>query len=122
MLLVDEVGDKIADSLISYFNKDKNQIIIDRLVNYGLIFEALEIENTSGKLNNLSFVISGTFSDSRDYLKNIIQLNGGKNVSALSNKTDYLIAGENAGSKKTEKALSLKIPIISELDFKKMLE
>ena len=122
LLAVNDVGDKIVSSLMSYFNSDKNIAIIERLVDYGLVFENVDVKKTSNKLRDLSFVISGTFSVSRDHLRNLIDLHGGKNVSALSAKTNYLIVGENPGEKKKQKAFQLNIPVISELDLKKMLE
>lgn len=122
LLAVNEIGDKIATSLISFFKIQKNIAIIQRLVNYGLVFENIDIEKKSNKLTNLSFVISGTFSLSRDDLRGFIESHGGKNVSALSAKTNYLIIGDNPGEKKKEKASQLNIAMISELDLKKMLE
>ena len=80
------------------------------------------MKKASNKLNELSFVISGTFSSSRDGLRSLIESHGGKNISALSSKTNYLIIGTNPGARKTQTASQLNIPIISELDLKKMLE
>ena len=122
LLAVAEVGDKIATSLISFFNNQKNMSIINRLVDYGLVFENVDVKKTSNKLNDLSFVISGTFSFSRDELRRIVELHGGKNTSAVSTKTNYLIVGTNPGEKKMQKAIQLNIPMISELELKKMLE
>jgi DNA ligase (NAD+) len=80
-------------------------------------------EGQSEKLKGLSIIISGTFEKySRDELKEMIELNGGKNVSSISSKTNYLIAGENTGPSKLEKALKLKIPIISEEQFLELIK
>jgi len=117
---VEEIGDKIAESIVDWFSKDQNLQIIDRLKDHGLMFE-LKNEPKAGqteKLKGLSLIISGTFEKfSRDELKAMIELNGGKNVSSISAKTNYLIAGENIGPSKLEKAQKLKIPIISENEF-----
>ena len=81
------------------------------------------MSNTSDKLNGLTFVISGVFNKfSRDELKNAIEQNGGKNVSSVSSKTDYLIAGEKMGPGKLEKAKRLNIPIITEDEFIEMIK
>ena len=122
LLRVDEIGDKIAHSIIAYFSDSKNILLIDMLRESGLKFSIEKQKNTSNKLNNLSFVISGKFNVSREEIRMMINKNGGKHVSSLSNNTDYLLAGDNIGPKKKEKALSLAIPIISEIEFRKMLE
>ena len=114
---IDEIGVKIAESIVDWFSKNQHIELIERLKHYNLKFE---VENTpregsSEKLKGLSFVISGTFKNySRDELKADIELHGGKNVSSISPKTSYLIAGENIGPSKLEKATQLKIPIITE--------
>ena len=117
---VEEIGAKIAESVVDWFSKEENVLIIERLRDHGLIFESKN-EPKAGqteKLKGLSLIISGTFEKfSRDELKAMIELNGGKNVSSISAKTNYLIAGENIGPSKLEKAQKLKIPIISEEEF-----
>ena len=114
---VEEIGGKIAESIINWFNNDENRKLIDRLKNHGLNFEVSTIqkEGQTDKLKGLSILISGTFIKfTRDEIKNFIELNGGKNVSSISVKTNYLVAGENIGPSKLEKAQKLKIPVISE--------
>lgn len=122
---VDEIGDRIARSIIGYFSQETNIRILERLISYGLRFETgdAEKENISEKLKGKNFVISGTFSKySRDELKKLIELNGGHNLSAVSPNTSYLIAGEKTGPEKLRKAELLKIPIITEDDFTKMIQ
>lgn len=120
---VDEIGEKIALSVKSYFSNPQNIELIDRLMNIGLQFKIVEKENASNVLNGKSFVVSGVFSKySRDEIKKLIEDNGGKNVGSISAKTDYVLAGDNMGPAKLEKANKLGIPIISEDDFEKMIE
>jgi DNA ligase (NAD+) len=98
--------------------------MIEFLKNQGLQFQVSEelLSNRTEKLKGLNIVISGTFENhSRDELKNMIEQNGGKNVGSISKKTNYILAGENMGPSKLEKAGILGIPIISEDDFLKML-
>jgi len=118
---VDEIGVKIAESIIDWFSKEQHLQLIDRLKNVSLKLETeiIQLEGSSEKLKGLSFVISGTFKNySRDELKADIELHGGKNVSSISAKTSYLIAGENIGPSKLEKATQLKIPVISEESYR----
>ena len=116
---VEEIGGKIAESLVNWFADDRNKRLVDRLKSQNLRFE-MKFEQKEGqteKLKGLSIIISGTFEKiSRDDLKAFIELNGGKNVTSISAKTNYLVAGENIGPSKLEKAQKLKIPIISEDD------
>lgn len=122
---IDEIGGKIAESVFNYFRIEENVQLIKRLRNQGLQFELDEtsLQKRSEKLNGLSIIISGTFEqNSRDELKKMIEQNGGKNVSSISKNTDYLLAGNNIGPSKLEKAQKLNIPIISEEEFLKMLE
>lgn len=124
LILVDEIGDRIASSVIEFFENQENQSIIERLKRYGIQFEIIEKVNPNAtqKLAGKTFVVSGVFSIfSRDGLKEAIEDNGGKVGSSISAKTDYVIAGENMGPAKLEKANQLKIPIISENDFITML-
>lgn len=119
---VPEIGERIAASIINYFGDEKNRDVLARLKAHGLQFEIQNIETTGNKLNGKSFVISGVFINfSRDGLKEIIEKNGGKNVSSISTKTDYLLAGENMGPSKLEKAKELNIPIITEDEFLEIL-
>ncbi len=114
---VDEIGERIAQSVVDFFKIENNTEILERLKNAGLQLEIIESENSSDKLKGLSFVVSGTFDISRSELKKIIETNGGKNVSALSKSTSYLIAGEKMGPVKKEKAEKNGITIINEKYF-----
>ena len=121
---MDEIGEKIAQSVIAFFENQKNTIIIERLKDYGVQFEISETfnPNATDKLAGKTFVVSGVFEKfSRDDLKKAIEDNGGKVGSSISAKTDYVLAGDNMGPAKLEKANQLKIPIITENDFLGML-
>lgn len=125
LLAVDEVGETIAQSVVDYFANEENRAIIHRLKEYGLQFSLDEevLKQHSDKLSGLSIVISGTFSNhSRDELKELIEKNGGKNLSSISSKTHYLLAGENMGPAKLEKAQKLNVKIISEQEFEEMIK
>jgi DNA ligase (NAD+) len=124
LILVDEIGDKIAQSVVQFFENQENIRIIDRLKNYGVQLESgVEDILLSEKLKGKTFVVSGVFEIySRDELKKAIEDNGGKVGSSISSKTDYVIAGDNMGPSKLEKANQLKIEIISETDFKNMID
>ncbi|WP_297869832.1 NAD-dependent DNA ligase LigA [uncultured Flavobacterium sp.] len=124
LILVDEIGDKIAQSVVQFFENQENIRIIDRLKHYGLQLESgVDDVLLSEKLKGKTFVVSGVFEIySRDELKKAIEDNGGKVGSSISSKTDYVIAGDNMGPSKLEKANQLKIAIISELDFKQMID
>ena len=122
---IDEIGGRIAESVQSYFSHPENIRLIDRLKEKGLQMQLDEasVANRSEKLNGLSIIISGTFEkNSRDDLKKMIEQNGGKNVSSISKNTNYLLAGNNIGPSKLEKAEKLNIPIISENDFLEMID
>ena len=123
LILVDEIGDKIAQSVIQFFDNQENRLIIERLKQYGVQLESgAEEALLSEKLKGKTFVVSGVFElFSRDELKKAIEDNGGKVGSSISAKTDFVIAGDNMGPAKLEKANQLKIAIISEVDFKQML-
>ncbi|MDR1370088.1 MAG: NAD-dependent DNA ligase LigA [Dysgonamonadaceae bacterium] len=125
LMEVDEIGDRIAHSVIRYFKDEKNRKLIERLRTAGVqlaIDEKKLLEKTT-KLEGLTFVISGTFSKhSRDEYKVMIEKNGGKNVAAVSSKTDYVLAGENMGPAKLEKAQKLGVKIIDENVFLQMIE
>ena len=124
LILVDEIGDKIAQSVIQFFDNQENRLIIERLKQFGVQLESGdESALLSEKLKGKTFVVSGVFElYSRDELKKAIEDNGGKVGSSISAKTDFVIAGDNMGPAKLEKANQLKIAIISEIDFKNMVE
>ncbi len=125
LVLVDEIGDRIAQSVIDFFENPSNQAIISELKLQGVQFEIVEKinPNATNKLEGKTFVVSGVFEKfSRDELKNSIEDNGGKVGSSISAKTHFVVAGDNMGPAKLEKANSLKIPIISEDDFIEMVK
>jgi DNA ligase (NAD+) len=123
LINVDEIGERIAKSLIEFFQFDANISVIQDLKNFGLQMEMSKDDTSrSAALVNQSFVISGTFDKySRDELKRLIELNGGKNISSISTKTDFLLAGENMGPAKKKKATDLGIKIINEDEFLSMI-
>ena len=124
LILVDEIGERISQSVIDFFNNQENQIIIDRLKSYGIQLEIIEKinPNATDKLGEKTFVVSGVFTlYSRDELKQAIEDNGGKVGSSISAKTDYVVAGDNMGPAKLDKANKLNIPIISEEDFQQLI-
>ncbi|WP_343617745.1 NAD-dependent DNA ligase LigA [Flavobacterium sp.] len=120
LILVDEIGERIARSVIEFFENEENKIIIERLKNYGVQFEIVEKVNPNAteKFVGKTFVVSGVFAQfSRDELKKAIEDNGGKVGSSISAKTDFVVAGDNMGPAKLEKATKLNIPILSEEEF-----
>jgi DNA ligase (NAD+) len=124
ILQAPEVGEIIADSVLSFFKDKDNRREIERLRKAGLQFESAyqEAEKVSDALGGKSFVVSGTFAHyERDEIKDVIVAHGGKVLSGVSGKLDYLVAGENMGPAKREKAEKLGIKIISEDEFRKML-
>ena len=122
LIEAEEVGDKIADSIIDYFADEQTRRIIERLRAAGLQFEAQRQTPASEALRGLSIVISGSFRDhSRDELKAMIEAHGGKNLAAVSANTSYLLAGDKIGPAKLQKAQKLGIRIISEDDFYSMI-
>lgn len=121
---VDEIGDRIAQSVIDYFADERNRILVSRLKEYGVQMSVSEekLANRSEKLKGLVIVISGTFSKhSRDEYKAMIEQHGGKNSGSVSGKTDYILAGENMGPAKLEKAAKLGVKIINEDEFLNMI-
>jgi DNA ligase (NAD+) len=121
----EEIGERIAESLIEYFNEPRHTQQIEELKRHGLQFETSEtvVELQSTKLEGMSFIISGVFENySRDELKDIIEANGGKILSSISAKLSYLVAGDNMGPSKLEKAVKLKIPMISDIELLEMLK
>lgn len=124
LILVDEIGEKIAQSVVEFFENQENRLIIERLKQYGVQLEVSASNDTtvSDKLSGKTFVVSGVFVKfSRDDLKKAIEDNGGKVGSSISAKTHYVVAGDNMGPAKLEKAKQLNIPIISENDFIEMI-
>ena len=122
LLMVDDIGESIADSVIDYFSDLQNIEIINRLKKSGLKFEIEKSDNSfENKLEGRSFVVSGKFTKSRDEIKSLISNYGGKNVSAISSRTDFVLAGDNMGPAKLSKAEKLGIPIISEENFMNMI-
>ncbi len=118
----EEVGERIADSILAFFADDDNMEIISRLRGYGLQFEAVESAKTSDALAGQSFVISGTFENrSRDELKALIEAHGGKNLAAVSANTSYLLAGAKAGDSKLAKAKKLGVPLLDQAGLMAML-
>lgn len=123
LLEAEEVGDKIALSIMDYFADEQNRAIIERLRSAGLKFEAEQKVLSSQALEGMSIVISGSFElHSRDELKAMIEANGGKNLAAVSANTTYLLAGAKIGPAKLQKAQKLGIKIISEQEFLAMIE
>lgn len=121
---VDEIGERIAQSIIAYFADDRNRTLVNRLKEYGLQMSVAEekLVNRSEKLKGLSIVISGTFAKhSRDEYKAMIEQHGGKNSGSVSGKTDYILAGDNMGPAKLEKAAKLGVKIINEDEFLNMI-
>ncbi|RRO12310.1 NAD-dependent DNA ligase LigA [Flavobacteriaceae bacterium 14752] len=123
LIEVNEIGDRIAKSVVEFFDESTNINLVKRLKNYGLNFEIEEEQQSSSKLEGLKLVVSGVFeSYERKELKSIIEDNGGKVVSSISKNTSYLLAGDNMGPSKKDKAKELNIPIIDEIQFKSMLD
>lgn len=125
LVAVDEIGDRIAQSVVTYFADERNRQIVERLRAQGLQMAVSEavLANRSDRLKGLTFVISGTFSQhSRDEYKTMIEQHGGKNTGSVSGKTSYILAGENMGPVKLEKAAKLGVRIIHEDEFLKMIE
>lgn len=117
---VDEIGERIAQSVVEFFQNETNRETISRLKSYGVQFElsAEKLENQTEKLKGQTFVVSGVFEKvSRDELKKLIEDNGGKVGSSVSSKTTYLVAGDKMGPSKRAKAEKLEVNIISEDDF-----
>jgi len=124
LILVDEIGDRIAQSVIGFFENEENRKIVERLKVYGVQLEsnAVEVAPASDLLAGKTLVVSGVFAKfSRDELKNAIEANGGKVGSSISKKTDYVVAGDNMGPSKLEKATQLGVKIISEDGFLELL-
>ena len=124
LVLVDEIGERIAQSVVDFFSNEANIQIINQLKMHGVQFEIVETinPNATTKLAGKVFVVSGVFEVySRDELKKAIEDNGGKVGSSITSKTDYVIAGDNMGPAKLEKANKLKVTILSEYEFTQIL-
>ncbi|AVN64904.1 DNA ligase (NAD(+)) LigA [Mesoplasma florum] len=114
---IDSVGEVLAMSIVDWFKIESNLQLINELKSFDVNFEYLgQAKNTESTISEKSFVITGTLSESRDYFKDIIELNNGKVIGSVSKKTDYVLAGENAGSKLT-KAEELNVKVINEEEF-----
>jgi len=121
LIEIDSIGPRIADSVVNYFSNDKNIKLIERLQSYGLQLKMQESSEQSNKLDGLTFVVTGTLPNyKRNEVKDLIEKNGGKATGSVSGNTDYLLAGENPGSK-YDKAHELGVKIISEEDFNMMI-
>ncbi|TSJ42857.1 DNA ligase (NAD(+)) LigA [Mucilaginibacter corticis] len=123
LIVAEEIGERIAHSLIEYFGSEKHREEIEKLKAAGLQFISgqKEVVLQSEALSGKTFIISGTFERSRDELKDIIEQNGGKILSSISTKLNYLVAGDNMGPSKLEKAQKLNIPIISDVELMEMI-
>ena len=124
LVLVDEIGERIAQSVMDFFYNQENRKIVERLKEYGVQLEAVAVADTtvSNKLAGKIFVVSGVFEKfSRDELKKAIEDNGGKVGSSISSKTHYVVAGDNMGPAKLEKANQLGVKIVSEDEFIKLI-
>ena len=123
LISIDEIGEKIAISVQQFFLDERNVQIIEKLRNEGLQFEIKEKEGLTNLFEGKIFVVSGVFSTfSRDELKEVIEMNGGKNASSISSKTTYVVAGENMGPSKLKKATDLGVEIVSEDQFIQLLK
>ena len=121
---VEGIGEVIAKSVMAYFSNEENRNIVERLRAYGLQMSLSEeqMSATSNRLAGKSIVISGVFEHhSRDEYKLMIEQNGGKNVGSISSKTSFILAGDNMGPSKLQKAEKLGIKIVSEEDFLSMI-
>ena len=122
LVAVGDIGEVIAQSIVDYFSNDENVKIVARLIDAGLQFKVKEQEKLSSSLEGMSVIISGTFTHySRDEIKKVIELHGGKNVSSISKNTDLFVTGENIGPAKLEKATKLNIKMVDEEEFRRMI-
>jgi len=124
LIEVEEIGERIAQSVVSYFSDERNIEVVERLKSYGLQMSVSEdkLENKSNILSGMTIVISGTFSKhSRDEYKTIIEQNGGKNTGSVSAKTSFILAGENMGPEKLNKAEKLNVRIMNEDEFLELI-
>ena len=123
LMTVEDVGERVADSIIAYFNDTENLAILMRLRKAGLQFELDKSQNqtVSQVLAGKSIVVSGVFTVPRDTIKELVEKHGGKNVSSISKNTSFVLAGEKMGPEKRKKAEALGIPIVSEEEFRAMI-
>ena len=122
LVAVGDIGEVIAQSIVDYFANVENLKIVARLIDAGLQFKVQEQEKLSSSLEGMSVIISGTFTHySRDEIKKVIELHGGKNVSSISKNTDLFVTGENIGPAKLEKATKLNIRMVDEEEFRRMI-
>lgn len=125
LMQAEEIGEKIAESIVEFFKEKRNRNIVQQLRKAGLHMELSKSslpKKLSTKLEGVSFVVSGVFSNfSRDEIKQIIEQHGGKNQSGVSSKTNYLLAGDEAGPSKLDKARKLNVKVIDEKDFLKLI-
>ena len=125
LVTVDEIGERIAESVVEFFSSEENKVMVERLKGYGVQLEisAEKLANQTEKLKGQTFVVSGVFeSISRNDLKKLIEDNGGKVSSSISSKTSYVVAGDKMGPSKRTKAESLGITILSEEEFLQFLK
>ena len=116
------MGEVIAESVIRYFADERNASLLERLKEAGLCFEVEEREAASDTLAGLAVVISGTFArHSRDEYKALIEAHGGRNVSSISKKTSFVLAGDNMGPSKREKAEKLGVKLMDEAEFLRLI-
>ena len=123
LMTVEDVGERVAESITAYFNDTDNLAILLRLREAGLQFELNQSQSqpASDTLAGKSIVVSGVFTVPRDTIKELIEQNGGKNISSISKNTSFVLAGEKMGPEKRKKAENLGIPIISEQEFMTMI-
>jgi len=121
LFVIEEVGERIVESLLGYFSKENNKILIEKLRKAGLKME-VEQQNISSILEGETFVVSGVFEQfSREGIKQSIEQHGGKVTGSLSAKTSYLVAGANMGPEKLKKAEKLEVPILSETEYLELI-
>jgi DNA ligase (NAD+) len=123
LIAVNEIGERIGESVVGYFQNPDNRLLINRLKQHGLQLAAvINDKQLSNSLDGKTFVVSGVFERfSRDEIKELIEAHGGKNSSSISAKTDFVLAGDQMGPAKREKAIKLGVPIISQTDFMQMI-
>ena len=122
LVAIDEIGERIAESVVQYFSEEKHRMGIERMKAVGLTFTAIQKESLGDGLTGKTMVISGVFAKhSRDEIKVMIEAHGGKVGSGVTGKTDYLVAGDGIGPSKLEKATQLGVNIIDEDTFLTMI-
>jgi DNA ligase (NAD+) len=122
LMAVKEIGERIAESIGKYFTDEKNREVLGKLEIAGLQMQLQKVIRSGTALEGKSLIVSGVFTQySRDEIKALIEQHGGKNVSSISTRTNYLVAGENMGPSKLTKAMELNIPVISEEEFLLMI-